>query len=319
MLFLGVMHNECMIKIERDTMNKTFVDLVDGKFVGYVNGKVVCKTSSKYYCEKKVKEMAGQTIEAKEIDQRMSEEFPINERFDFVANLVEMVATKQTPSVIITGEGGLGKSFTVKKALDKCGLRDMSEVLAESDIGSVVMSEKCYVVMKGYSTAKALYRTLYENRNSVIVFDDCDSILKDVDALNVLKGALDSFDKRIISWNSELRDDSIPRMFQFKGGIVFISNMKPEKLDQALKTRSMCVDLSMSTDQKLDRMEHILEQGEFLENVCIEYKRDAINMIRANKDSCKEISLRTLIQISKIRQANQANWDKLAKYMLVCA
>jgi hypothetical protein len=249
----------------------------------------------------------------------MSDEFPINERFDFVSSLVNMVASKQTPSVIITGEGGLGKSYTVKKALDEAGLRDMSEVLAESDIGSVIMSEKCYVVMKGYSTAKALYRTLYENRNSVIVFDDCDSILKDVDALNVLKGALDSFDKRIISWNSELRDDSIPRMFQFKGGIVFISNMKPEKLDQALKTRSMCVDLSMSTDQKLDRMEHILESGEFLENVAIEYKRDAINMIRANKDSCKEISLRTLIQISKIRQSNTANWDKLAKYMLVCA
>lgn len=311
------MYTVGMIRNERTHMNKTFVDVVDGQYIGYVNGKVVCKTSSKYYCQKKVDAMAGQMVAQEEVEERMSEEFPINQRFDFVTDLVTMVATKKTPSVIITGEGGLGKSYTVQKALDKAGLRDMSVVLAESDIGSVVMSENCYVVMKGYSTAKALYRTLYENRNSIIVFDDCDSILKDVDALNVLKGALDSFDRRIISWNSELRDDSIPRMFQFKGGIVFISNMKPEKLDQALRSRSMCVDLGMTSDQKLDRMEHILESGEFLESISFEYKREALQCIRENKDACKEISLRTLIQISKIRDNNTANWKELAKYMLV--
>ena len=34
-------------------------------------------------------------------------------------------------------------------------------------------------MVKGYSTAKGLYRTLFENNGMVIIFDDCDSILKD--------------------------------------------------------------------------------------------------------------------------------------------
>ena len=297
-------------------MNGT-IDLVAGKYVGSINGKVIVKSTSKYYVQKKMAEVAEVKVQAEAVSSKMNDEFPIDTRFDFVHDIVTMVANKKTPSVIITGEGGLGKSYSVIKALKAAGLKDMTEVLAEADIGAVVMSEKCFSVFKGYSTAKALFRTLYENRNSTIVFDDCDSILKDADALNVLKGALDSFDKRIISWNSELKDDSIPRMFQFKGSIVFISNMSPEKLDQALKSRSMCIDLGMTMDQKLQRMATIIESGDFLPEISKEAKMEALEVIKENKDQAKEVSLRTLISTSKIAENGSSNWKALAKYMLI--
>lgn len=293
------------------------IDLVNGKYVGSINGKVIVKSTSKYYVQRKMDEMVSVSVKADAVSNKMNDEFPIDTRFDFVHDVVTMVATKKTPSVIITGEGGLGKSYSVVKALKAAGLKDMTEVLAESDIGSVIVSEKCFTIFKGYSTAKALYRTLYENRNSTIVFDDCDSILKDTDALNVLKGALDSFDKRIISWNSELKDDSIPRMFQFKGSIVFISNMSPEKLDQALKSRSMCIDLGMTLDQKLERMATIIKSEDFLPNISIASKKAALEVIAENKDQAKEVSLRTLISTAKIAENGSSNWKQLAKYMLI--
>ena len=297
------------------------LECVGGKWIGKFNGKVVVKTSSKYYAERKMAEFYEAEAKVAEVNNKLNDEFPIDQRFDFVTDIVKMVASRKTPSAIITGDGGLGKTYSVVKALKDSGLKDMTEFLSESDIGAVTMTDKMFTVIKGYSTAKALYRVLYENRNSVVVFDDCDSVLKDPDALNLLKGALDSFDKRFITWNAEMRDDQLPRLFQFKGGIIFISNMSPEKLDQALKTRSMCMDVSMTLEQKIQRMRTIMQLDEFLPTMPQEYKVDALAIIDEYKNQAKEVSLRTLISTVKIRanDSGNGNWKRLAKYMLIAA
>jgi hypothetical protein len=305
-------------------MNKEIVmqkslEFVNGKWVGKFNGKTVVNTSSKYYAEKKMAEFYQAEAKVAEVNNKLNDEFPIDQRFQFVSDIVKMVAGRKTPSAIITGDGGLGKTYSVVKALKECGLKDMTEFLSESDIGAVTMTSQMFTVIKGYSTAKALYRVLYENRNSTVVFDDCDSVLKDPDALNLLKGALDSFDKRFITWNAEMRDDQLPRLFQFKGGIIFISNMSPEKLDQALKTRSMCMDVSMTLEQKIQRMRTIMKCDEFLPGIPMSYKEEALEVIDQFKGQAKEVSLRTLISTTKIRANDSGNWKQLAKYMLIAA
>jgi hypothetical protein len=170
-------------------------------------------------------------------------------------------------------------------------------------------------MVKGYSTAKGLYRTLFENNKSIIVFDDCDAVLRDPVALNLLKGALDSYGKRIISWNADMKDDDLPRSFDFTGRVIFISNMAQDKIDQAIRSRSMMIDLSMSLDQKIDRMEFIAKSEEFLPEYDTTIKSDALKLIRSIKDDCSEISLRTLIAVAKIRASNK-EWKDLATYML---
>jgi hypothetical protein len=149
------------------------------------------------------------------------------------------------------------------------------------------------------------------------VFDDCDAVLKDPVALNLLKGALDSYGKRIISWNADMRDDDLPRSFEFTGRVIFISNMDQSRIDQAIRSRSMMIDLSMTLDQKIDRMEHIALSAEFLPEYDKKIKTDALSLIREIKDDCKEISLRTLIAVSKVRASNR-DWRDLATYMLTC-
>jgi hypothetical protein len=246
-----------------------------------------------------------------------SDKFNINERFEFVEGLVNMIASGLTPSAVITGEGGLGKTYTVTKTLVASGLKDLSDVGA-LEVASNVNRRNSFTAIKGYSTPKGLYRTLYENKDSVIVFDDCDSILKDPVALNLLKSALDSYGKRIISWNAESfrGEDDLPRSFEFKGRVIFISNLSQDKIDQAIRSRSMMVDLSMTEDQKIERMEVISKSPEFMPEFSKEFKLDALELIRSLKEDAKEISLRTLISVTKIRASGNKNWKGMATYIL---
>lgn len=279
------------------------------QFVAVSNGVVVASSKNKDYLKRKVAAM----VESMPAKPKAVEQFAINDRFTFTDQLVKMVAKGQTASCVITGEGGLGKSFTVMKALRDAGLKDISEL----PIGEVVPPRGCFRVVKGFSTAKGLYRILFENQNSIVVFDDCDSILKDPDALNLLKGALDSYDKRYITWNTSINDDGLPRSFEFKGGVVFVSNMAADKISQAIRSRAMNVDLSMTTDQKIERMETIMRSDEFMSDVPMPFKIESLELIRKNKDTASEISLRTLINVTKIRNSGNSNWASLAKYMLV--
>jgi hypothetical protein len=294
-------------------MTTVSFDAVSGNYVAKVGSKTI-KSYSKAYVERKVKALAGDMEQAIVVATEKSNRFDINTRFGFVEKLVTMVATGVQPSAVITGEGGLGKTYTVTKTLETNGYKDITD-LAEFEVGSIINTRKCFTMVKGYSTAKGLYRTLFENNKSIIVFDDCDAVLKDPVALNLLKGALDSYGKRVISWNADMRDDDLPRSFNFEGRVIFISNMDQSRIDQAIRSRSMMIDLSMTLDQKIDRMEHIALSEEFLPEYDKKTKTDALALIREIKDDCKEVSLRTLISVTKVRASNK-DWKDLATYML---
>jgi hypothetical protein len=149
------------------------------------------------------------------------------------------------------------------------------------------------------------------------VFDDCDSVLKDSVSLNLLKGALDSYSKRIISWRADIKDEDLPTSFEFKGRVVFISNISSNQLDQAIISRSLSVDLTMTKEQKVERMRHLLNEQTFMPDYDTQHKTDAIDLIAGLVDDVKELSLRTLIQVTKIRKSNpNGNWKDLATYAI---
>jgi hypothetical protein len=295
------------------TVTAVEFDAKSGNYIAKVGSKTI-KSYSKAYVERKLKAMVGDISVAVAAAVEKSNKYDINTRFGFVEKLVTMVASGVQPSAVITGEGGLGKTYTVTKTLESHGYKDISD-LADFQVGSIVNTRKCFTMIKGYSTAKGLYRTLFENNKSIVVFDDCDAVLKDPVALNLLKGALDSYGKRIISWNADMKDDDLPRSFEFTGRVIFISNMDQDRIDQAIRSRSMMIDLSMTLDQKIDRMEFIAKSDEFLPEYDATVKSDALKLIRSIKNECKEISLRTLIAVSKIRASNK-DWKDLASYML---
>lgn len=284
------------------------------RYEGFVNGKKVSHSAHRDYVENKVNMLAGRQATVQAALQTKRDEFGINKRFEFVQQMVSMVASKTVPSAIITGQGGLGKSHTVVKALEAEGLENVTD-LAEFQVGSVMRASKCYKIVKGFSTAKGLYRTLFEGNKMTLVFDDCDSVLKDPVALNILKGALDSYSDRYISWNADMRDDELPRSFKFEGSIVFISNMELDRVDQAIRSRAMCVDLSMTEEQKVERMTVIAMDKDFLPEYDTKVKEDAIGFIKGMVGDVENLSLRSLIAVCKIR-ATAKDWKDLAKYVL---
>jgi hypothetical protein len=91
--------------------------------------------------------------------------------------------------------------------------------------------------------------------------------------------------------------------------------MEEGSIDQAIRSRSMMIDLSMNDDQKIERMGHIAESPEFMPEYDKGIVRDALGLISELKADAKEISLRTLISISKVRASN-SNWKDLATYIL---
>lgn len=286
------------------------------RWEGLVNGRVKSHSNHLDYVQNKMVALGYQISAAQTIkqDAKQIDEFGITKRFEFVKQMVSMVAKKTVASAIITGQGGLGKTHSVIRALKDCGLQDVSD-LASFEVGTRLQGSKSFRIIKGFSTAKGLYRSLFEGNGMTLVFDDCDSVLKDPVALNLLKGALDSYGERYISWNADIKDEDLPRSFKFTGSIVFISNKEMDSLDQAVRSRALCVDLSMSEEQKIERMETIVDDAEFLPEYSKEYKHDALEFLRSMVKSVQNLSLRSLISVTKIR-AEGGDWKQLAKYVL---
>ena len=124
-----------------------------------------------------------------------------------------------------------------------------------------------FVHFKGRATAAGLFVTLYENCDKIVVLDDCDSVFKDADAVNILKGALDSYDIRKISYltTKPLKDEfggPLPRTFEFTGKIIFISNIHQSDLDEAIRSRSFVADVDLTKGQMFDRVEQLMDKME---------------------------------------------------------
>jgi len=237
--------------------------------------------------------------------------FSIDERFDFLLQAVNMVCSRTSPSLVVSGEGGLGKTHTVLEGLENNAMLDTYDQVGTID---ELMS---YTIVKGYSSPKALFRTLFENRHRLTVFDDCDSVLKNDTALNILKAALDSSDKRIITWNAENfgEGQDLPRSFRFEGGVIFITNKSMDDLDQAIHSRALTVDLSMTQAEKIDRMATIVRSPKFEPTIAMQFKLEALAFLDSIKDDVKKLNMRTLIRTTKIR-AQGGDWKRFAEYML---
>jgi hypothetical protein len=222
--------------------------------------------------------------------------------------------------MIVTGPPGVGKSFGVEKVLSK------HDVFAD-----VAQNEKLkkYEVVKGAMSAIGLYSKLYQysDKKSILVFDDCDSVLLDDLSLNILKAALDSSKKRMIHWNTDsrlLRSEGVPNSFEFKGGAIFITNIKFDNVRskklrdhlEALESRCHYLDLTIDTErEKLLRIRQVVSECGMLDDY--EFtdleKEVLIDFVDDNKKKLRELSLRTVLKIADLKRSMPSNWRAVAE------
>jgi hypothetical protein len=249
--------------------------------------------------------------------------------FDDVDAYVDMVIKKIQPSLIICGAPGIGKTYGITKRIKDSGLKSIEPIdladatdIEDLDDQDVILNTETngdWVHIKGASTAFGLYMSLFKYKNKLIVYDDCDSIFKDKNAVNLLKGALDSSDKRIISWVSKTttsKKAEVPQRFEFTGRIIFISNLNAKDLDPAVRNRSFVVDIQLKLKDVLKRIQSILKYiGNDLEvPLSDEAKKRAFNFLEEtskNENNKMEISIRTLINFAKIAQSGVPQWRRL--------
>jgi predicted AAA+ superfamily ATPase len=255
-------------------------------------------------------------VNASQTDEERMEE--IAERFEMLTEMTKAAVSGDIRAMIVSGPPGVGKSYGVELEIEKATLFD-------TIAGRKLKAE----VVKGSATPIGLYQTLYKysDENCVVVFDDCDSILLDDVSLNLLKGALDSGKKRKISWLSEssaLRREGIPDSFEFKGSVIFITNlkfdtMKSQKLRDhldALQSRCHYLDLTLDTMRdKVLRIKQIAKTGELFSDMDIsDVGQDMIiEFMNENKMKLREMSLRMAIKVAQLYKSFPNNWEKMAR------
>lgn len=250
-----------------------------------------------------------------ETDQQVMDR--IATRFDILHDMTKAVIAGDVRAMIVTGPPGVGKSYGVEKELDKASMMD-----------SIAGRPIKYEVVKGAMTALGLYAKLYQHAdaNHVLVFDDCDSVLMDELSLNILKAALDSGKKRVLHWNADsnkLRSEGIPDKFEFKGGVIFITNVKFENVRskklqdhlEALQSRCHYLDLTLDTMRdKFLRIRQIVATGELFKDYDLskEMEGEVIAFMDTVKDKLREVSLRMALKIADLTKVSP-NWKQLAE------
>ena len=260
-----------------------------------------------------VKQATGPIVESEE--QVMVR---IGERFEILHQMTRAVIAGDVRAMIVVGPPGVGKSYGVEFELEKSGLFDK------------ISGRKIkYEVVKGAMTPIGLYTTLYQHSdaNNVLVFDDCDSVFQDELALNILKAALDSGKKRRIHWNSDsamLRREGVPDVFDFKGGCIFITNLKFENIQskkmkdhlEALQSRCHFLDLTLNTMRdKYLRIKQIFGQGQLFNDYDFtpEQGDEILQFMDENKDRLREMSLRMALKLADLTKVSGMNWKALAR------
>jgi len=248
----------------------------------------------------------------------------VRERFDILEDMTRAVKKGDVRAMIVSGAPGVGKSFGVERVLSKHGL--MADIANDEKL-------KKYEVVKGAMSAIGLYSKLYEysDAKSILVFDDCDSVLLDDLSLNILKAALDTSKKRMIHWNTDsrlLRSEGVPNSFEFKGGAIFITNInfanvKSKKLQDhlaALESRCHYIDLTIHTErEKMLRIRQITADGMLAEyGFTAEQEAEIIEFIDEHKKSLRELSLRTVLKTADLmRTFGGDKWKRVARISLM--
>jgi hypothetical protein len=263
-------------------------------------------------------------LKAKEAELKNETDAEIMERlasrFEILEDMTRACKKGDVRAMIVTGPPGVGKSFGVEKVLSK---HDVFANVADDK------KLKKYEVVKGAMSAIGLYKKLYEfsDSKSILVFDDCDSVLLDDLSLNILKAALDSSKKRTIHWNTDSRSlsqEGVPNSFEFKGGCIFITNIKfdhvkSKKLKdhlEAIESRCHYLDLTIDTErEKLLRIKQVVEQCGMLDDYKLDdqAKLDVVEFVVTNAKRMRELSLRMVLKVADIRQSMPNKWQSVAE------
>lgn len=258
----------------------------------------------------------GETYDATRSEKEIEERVPFTETLDHLEGLVKGLIKGAFNALFVAGKGGTGKTQTVEDALHAEGLAD--------GIG--------YFKNTGTASPAGVYNLLWHHRNDIILFDDSDGALADQDARNIIKAATDTKKARKLVWNKkssfifdpegdnaeqyEDDPDMAPRYFDFKGRIIFISNLGLSKLDPdgALRTRAFVISVDPTDEELFEHMEKILFKIKLEDGLDLSEteRKDVLEVVKKSKRK-GDVSLRKLVRALNLAASKAPNWEKLVE------
>lgn len=189
-------------------------------------------------------------IEVEGTSEADIERLTYEEQLESLQTGMKLLMANATNSIYVQGRGGTGKTQNVEDELHAAGKKDGDG----------------YMKITGSASTAGIYRIMFQNRKSILLFDDSDGALADQDSRNLFKAASDTKKVRKLSWQkggktyvdpddydweNEGDQDELPRSFEFTGKIIFISNLSLNKLDPdgALRTRGYIINIDPTNEE----------------------------------------------------------------------
>lgn len=253
----------------------------------------------------------------------------IHDRFDVMHRMTQGSLNGNVRGFIVSGAPGVGKTFNVETAVEN----------RTEEMGPDKFRSK---IIKGAITPIHLYMTLwdYQHEGNVIVLDDADSIFFQDDGVSLLKAALDSSPRRVLTWASESSalkqgpdpDDRIPSTFEYKGTMIFITNTDFQGIVdkgksklvphfEALLSRTMYLDLKIHNRRAIALwVNYLVKTKKILQihlGLSADQEKQAVDWVLAHKDDLRTLSIREALKVGQLMKANYDSWETDAEVLLL--
>jgi len=226
----------------------------------------------------------------KELDRiaRTQDTNKLNEIYKPIHQALNVLIKGKQNLLVITSNGGLGKSFQVKKYL-------------RNNIGE--RGEK-WTIIKGHISPMEFYHKIYENKDKIILFDDVWKIFFDENIMTMLKSACG--DERDVEYRTTSPKLRYPQYCLFDGKIIILLNQVVERNEdlRALISRGTHLDFNLTWTEKMELLGSIAQQTQigFGRNGQIQatppQKREALEFIRINtNESDLKLNIRTYLKV----------------------
>jgi len=190
------------------------------------------------------------------------------EKMEMVRMSVRAVTREYKISRLITGQPGIGKSFSVIEELKN--------------------EEANYVhITGGIKDAEALYLTLYKHnhQNMIVVFDDVNDIIRKRQCVEILRAAVTNEpERKIIYVDNPTKiimkgTKAYNPWMTFKSKVIVITNIPKAKIDTAILSRTSPIEIFASKQDVAEYIEQNLEAAP-PQKVSLEWKHEVWNYIK---------------------------------------
>lgn len=197
---------------------------------------------------------------------------------------IEAFRKKNINLLIIVSRGGLGKTYTVEKAL-----------MPEAPL-----------IFTGHVTPLSMYKEVYFvtqiDKECFVVFDDVDTLVMNKTNVSLLKQICDTRPEKMVKYSStSSRLGEVPRHFETSCKTILLTNtLNPREPNlKALMSRGHLINFNPSNKEILDKLKTWGTDKKvlgFFENFCY---------------FAKGFNMRTYAKAEELRKSNLIGWESL--------